>query len=190
MSAVAAKKRINLLPPEEQKEVARLEINAEILHFGIILTASLLVLAAVLFGVNLWLGRTVSKNDQEIAKYSTQLEAYQGTSLQKEVAALNENIENFKMLSEQSMKWSPYLMELATLIPKDVSLDSIQLNRITGKVEVTGRASNRNSVLALRQRVLDSKHFKNINFPLYNLETARNVSWKYRFYLRMEEAEE
>lgn len=189
MTVSASKKRINLLPPQEQKEVARLEINAEILHFGIILISSLLILAAILFGMNLWLGRTVHQNDEEIAKYSSELEAYQGTSLRKEVTALNENMENFKELSEQSMEWSPFLIEFASLIPNDVTIDSLQMSRITGKVEITGKASNRSSVLALRQQVLDSKRFKNINFPLYNLETARNVSWKYRFYLRMEEAD-
>ena len=178
------KKRINLLPPEEQKENHLRVTRLLIIRLGVLGIGSILVLTLILFSARLFLTTTLRQTEADIVANNKTLAGFAGAGLENEIATLNETITNFGSLEGAQKKWSPYLMELARLMPADVSLDSIVINRTSRKVELAGKAANRDSVLELRQNILSSAYFENINFPLYNLVTARNVAWKYRFYLK------
>lgn len=177
------KKFINLLPPEEQRQIQLERANHQIIKFGIWLLASLLAMMAILLTDQLLLSQTLRTSTDQVAVQRQELQRIQGTSIQKEAETLNASLKNFQSLAKQDLKFSPYLIEFAKLLPHDVTIDTFAINRSTRKVEVTGRAGTRDSILELRQNILASEFFENINFPLDNLESARDVSWKYKFYI-------
>lgn len=178
------KKRINLLSPEVQRENRLRVIHFQIIRLGVLGLGSILVLALILFSARLFFGKTWRATSAAIAANNQILAGFAGAGLENEIATLGEIMTNFSSLGATQKKWSPYLVELATLIPEDVSVDSLMISRTSRKVELTGKARSRNSVIQLRQNILGSAYFENINFPLYNLEAPRNVAWKYRFYLK------
>ncbi len=178
------KKRINLLPPGDQNQNRFSDINFQIVRLGSIVTATVLILILGLFVAQLFFENTLSQTEVEIEINKQILAHYQKAGLENEILELNETMSNFNSLLSSQPKWSPYLIELARILPTDVSIDSLKINAATRKVEAAGTSLTRDSVLQLRENILRSRYFENINFPLVNLEKPNNVSWKFRFYLK------
>jgi len=178
------KKRINLLPPEEQKHNTLLDINYQIVRLGLMITATILVLGAGLFVSSLFFENTLDRTESEIASYGLVLARFQKAGLEQEITELNESMANFNSLSRAPTVWSPYLAELARILPAPVSIDTLKIDAQTRQVESSGQAATRDSVLELRRNILKSPYFENINFPLANLQTPVDVPWKFRFYVK------
>ena len=158
--------------------------NFQVINFGVWLVMSFLIMILFLFASGLYLSSSLNYYDQQISSKTEELARLEQTPVQKEAERLNSVLINFKTIAGQDMQWSPYLTELARVLPVDVSIDSLVIDRETKKVEVAGRAATRESVLKLRDNILASNYFENINFPLSNLQAPRDVMWKYKFYLK------
>lgn len=178
------KKNVNLLPPEEQEQIALEQSNFRIIKFGMWWVSSLLLLLVVLLASQFVLSQTAKSTDDQVAAQKLVLAAVERTAVLKQAESVNNTIANFQSLSAQDLRFSPFLIEFAKLLPVDVTIDTLIVSRSTKKVEVSGRAGTRESVLRLRENILGSKYFENVNFPLENLESARDVNWKYKFYLK------
>lgn len=177
-------KSINLLPPEEQKQLGLENYNRQLVHFGIWIVFSLGAVMFILFLSLIFLSRTEKLTRQGAEQANGELRGLEQSLVQKQVEKLNLDLGNFQSLTVQDVKPSSLLIEFASLLPADVSLDAFAISRDDGKVEVSGTARTRASVLQLRSNLLVSENFYNVNFPLSNLQTANDVNWKYRFYIK------
>jgi len=181
-----AKKNINLLPPDEQKQNRIADINVEVRNFGFWIGLSLVILAGF-FAVNeIILLRELDANAEEISTKNAELAELKKTPLRQQMESLNLDLRNFFVLSTAEVYWSNALIELASALPADVTLDHLKLDKKLSRIEIDGHSSTRNSVLVLRENILASPYFRNINFPLANLEKEKNLNWKYRFYVNPE----
>ena len=180
------KKSPNLLPPLEKTNLVWANHHSQISKFGIYLIVSLLVTIAAC-GVGFFaVKHNLSASEKLLVETQREFEQIQETGLAEEIADINLNMGNYGTLSDAHVAWSPVLIEFAKLVPSDVAVTTISIDRETLKVELTGKAALRESVLELRKNIINSTYFHNINFPLFNLESPREVRWKYRFYIRPE----
>ena len=177
------KKYINLLPPEEQKQIAAAARGAQVLSFGFLILFSVAALAVVLFAYQFWLAAEFAAGESEVHARSRALSELQNSSVQSEIANFNADLKNFSALARTENAWGPALFEIVRVLPADLTVDKMSMNA-EGRVELSGRASARASVLQLRQNILGSEFFANVNFPLKNLEKARDGAWSYKFYVR------
>ena len=176
------KKYINLLPPENQKEIRSSRINTHFLDFGIWVVLSLLVFSTVLFISFLILRGNLNAREEEVARENRALAEVKETSVRKEVEDYNQNLTNFQTLAETSETWSKVLIEIAKNLPINLTIDSLSINRLDHKVELSGHAATRGAVLDFRHNLLNSRMFSRVNFPLSNLEKPAELNWKYRFF--------
>lgn len=180
------KKSPNLLPPLEKTNLVWENYHSQLTKFGVYLIMSLLVTIAA-SGVGFFaVKHNLSANEKLLGETQREFEQIQDTGLAEEIADINLNMVNYDTLSSAHVAWSPVLKEFARLVPPDVSITTLSIDRETLKVEITGKAALRESVLELRKSIIDSNYFHKINFPLFNLESPREVRWKYRFYIRPE----
>lgn len=175
----------NLLPPKEQEQLRLKQATSQVLEFGIWSLISLGVCGAILFGGSLVYGIEQQSLTDQLATQSAVLKSFEKQVLEQDVEQLNQDLKNFQILSDQHKNLAPQLVELAQLFPEDVTLDSFLWNRIDGKVKVSGRAGSRESVLSLRTNLLSSKYFRDIDFPLDNLEKANDLNWRYTFFYEL-----
>lgn len=176
------KRLVNLLPPQEQKQIKLQEVQNQLLSFGIWLFLSFLVLAVLLFVGRFFLRTELRLVFDQVAAEARILSEIRKGGLRNEIEAFNHNLENFQLLQEKHENFSKILMELGRILPSDVTIDKLVINRNDKKIEISGRAGTRVSILKLRENILASPYFTNVNFPLANLERPTDVTWRYRFY--------
>ena len=161
-----------------------MQVNQQIRDFGIRLLISLAVLIAIFLAIRFYLNIEVKQTREELARETGLLNSLETSAFRKEVERFNAELANFEILEKKQGKLSGILTEIAQKMPADLTLDRLTVDQSTGRIEIAGRASNRNSVLSFRQALIASERFKNINFPLANLEKPSNVAWQYRFFLK------
>jgi len=174
------KRYINLLPPDEQKEITAAVAIARVSSFGFWLLVSVAVLAALLLAAGFTLTAQLRAANETVAASEDELAKFEQSQLREEVGVFNQDLRNFQTLAAGKTEYSEALREFASILPTELTLDRFAILE-DGRVEVMGRGATRTSALRLRQNVLGSPHFEGINFPLKNLEKARDGEWNYRF---------
>ena len=176
------KRYINLLPPEEQKRVKLEALNFAVAGFGVWVLLSLVFFITLIFAAQVLLNQEIDDVNRQVAARQRELQNIKQPAAQKEIELLNRNSANLQALLPAHQDWTPILVELAAAVPSDLIVDSLVITREDRKIEITGHGATRESVLKLRESLHASSYFRNVNFPLSNLEKARNVEWKYRLY--------
>jgi Tfp pilus assembly protein PilN len=176
-------KFINLLPPDQIKD-NRLElITIQLRNFWIWVAISLLVLFVLAFLSQVVISSGIKDTENQIMALSNSLQSADNRALEKQVAALNKEIDNIDNLQNQHYYWSDALVELGNIIPNELVVDILTLERDTGKVKIQGVSRERSAVLEFWANVKTSAYFNDINFPLANLEKDREVNFSYTFFI-------
>lgn len=177
------KKYINLLSPEDQKDVRLEKTNTALLKFYFWGGLSLVLLFAVLFAGRFYLSFEISQIKDRIAVQQQAVSTEENQKLKKQLGDFNTKLKNLVNLDEHQALWSEVVINFARLVPGDVAIDSFTADRQTGKIKIAGFAKTRESVLQLRDNLLESEFFKDVNFPLSNLTRPTNVNFRYAFFV-------
>lgn len=177
------KKYTNLLPKEEQREISLEKISGRLFRFFLVILASLCILIVAFAAGRLYLQAKISSIRDRIELQENVVSKEDNLKLKQELNEFNGHLSNLVNMEQHHAQWSEVLIEFARLLPQDVAVDSISASRETGFVRITGFALNRDSVLQLRKDLLASPYFKDVNFPLSNLNRATNVTFSYSFFI-------
>jgi len=176
----------NLLAKEDQKEIRLEKATAAILNFFIWVVMSLIILAVFLIAGRVYLTSELSRTETRIELQKQVVSQEENLQLKKTLDELNTHLLNLVNLDEHQGQWSEVLISFARLLPNDVAIDSFTGERQTGRIRVSGFAKTRESVLRLRQNLLASGVFVDVNFPLSNLVKPADLSFNYTFFVNPE----
>jgi hypothetical protein len=175
---------INLLPESEQKELRMQVIAEQVSSFWIWTLLSFVIFGAFSYFGQFTLKDQITQTERTINVRSAVLNSGENEKYKNEVETLNNNIKSFKALNKEHYQWSRVLEEIALILPSDVTLDSLILQRDTGKIDIVATAGERDSILSFWANVIKFPYFANINFPLSNLEKSTDVPFMFTFYLK------
>lgn len=180
-------KQINLLPPSERRELQLQFLANRLLIFWVWVIGGLLTFLFLALLTRFYLDRDISVTEGRIAENKALLDSSDYKDLQDQILQLNRNIKEIKNLQSQHYYWSDALVELSNLVPPDMQLGQINFDKSSGAIVIVGQAKTRDSVIAFWSNVIKSEHFRNINFPLANLEKPELPDFSYTFYVNAEE---
>lgn len=179
-------KRINLLPKIEQREF-KLELLAkQFLTFWLWVMITLVIFVLAIIASQIYLAKQ-NQIIKEALIVKQQTLASTGTAqLKSEIVSLNSQVANIKTLSVNHYYWSKALADLGNILPADAQVDLLTLNRASGQIDIQGTAGTRESVLQFWSELHKSQYFKDINFPLSNLDQAVNAPFTFKFFVNTE----
>lgn len=179
-------KQINLLPKSEQKDLKLQFFSEQLVRFWIWVLISLALFLGLTYLAKEYLNSQIADTDGLIALERQILRSDDNEQLKLEVEGLNNQMLSIRSLSNQHYYWSEALIELARLLSPDVHLDLVVMDRASGKVQIQGTAGNRENVLKFWADVHKSEYFKNIDFPLANLNRATQDPFTFNFFINAE----
>ena len=177
-------KIINLLPKQQQKAIKLELVFSQMLKFWVWIIASLVVFFGLIFATKFYLNHNITQTQNQITANQSVLNSSDYKDLQDQILQLNSSLREINNLRSQHYYWSQALIALSALIPKTVQLNQLTIDRSSGKVDITGQAATRDDVINIWSQVIKSDYFKNINFPLANLEKAKVADFTYTFYVK------
>jgi len=153
---------INLLPPVQKEQIRYAKLNQAALRYLRTLVTVLVALSAI-FGASIFLlnqqadnlAKTVAAQQQDIAKSAPDMK------LAKEAA---DRLTAVKAIQASQTRFSLLLSDLAKVLPKGVSIDSITLTGDDTKpVRITVTGNSYEAMLAFRNAVAGSPRISGVD---------------------------
>lgn len=176
-------KRINLLPKSELRDIKLGFYAGQFLVFWVCVMITLVVFLILVIVSRTYLTNQVNQTQDQISVQKQVLKSSDNELLKQQISDLNDQTSNIQNINAQHYYWSKALVELGNLLVPDIHLDLLTLDRATGQIYIKGIAGSRDSVLKFWSDVHKSAYFKNINFPLANLNQAADDSFEFTFYI-------
>jgi Tfp pilus assembly protein PilN len=151
---------------------------------------SLTVFLILALLARVYLRSELTQTQEQIISKKDILKSSDNEQLKQQVESLNQQIRGINNIQKQHIYWSTALAELGRLFASDIQLDLVSIDRESGKVEVTGLAGSRDSALKFWYDIQNSVYFKDINFPLSNLERATDDTFSFTFTANIENLKE
>lgn len=180
-------KSINLLPKSVNRDLQLELIGKQLMGFWVRAVILMVIFFLLSLATIVYLQSEIGSAEQSIKQNKETLSSSDTKALQTRVQALNNSIANLKSLQDQHYYWSTALIELANLVPADIELDSVVLDRATNRIDLAGRARTRDSAILFWAAIKKDKMFRDINFPLKNLEKAQDSDFTFTFYVNPSE---
>lgn len=173
---------LNLLPPEEKRELKSQQMLRRISVFG---ASSLLyiVVFLVLLSTVRWSLQIQLKAIEEISKKIE--ESDQNRDFQKfkqEVDQINRQLKYFFQLHEETINYSTAITQLTEKAIPGIEFRQLSLNG--QKVSLGGRANNRDTLIMFKEALVNSPDFQNLDVPLSNFLQQNNIDFSFNFELK------
>lgn len=175
-------KRINLLPKTDQRDHKLYVFGKSLIAFWVWVLGSLVIIIVLVYLAKSFLNYQAVQIGSAIDSAKKTLQSSDYEIVKQQIIELNGQIAGINSISTQHYYWTNALSELSNLLAEDLHMTAFGLDRESGMVVIKGIGS-RASVLKFWEDIHKSPYFKDINFPLANLEKATDDNFSYTFYL-------
>ena len=158
----------------------------QLTNFFLLVIVAIAIAVAASILAQVYLKQKTSTLAQRISSQKALLTSSDNRELERQVIDLNNEIKTIESLNQNHYAWSKTMTELARLLPSDMRVTTLSIDRETGKLAISGTADNRDSVLRFWMVAKKSSFIKEIDFPLSNLEKPTTASYNFSMNINLE----
>ena len=101
------------------------------------------------------------------------------------VENINGKMRQLTQVQDGYVKWSTVLKTVIALVPEGVKLNSLALDKNSGRLRLAGQANDRADYLNLENKLGDSILVEKVNAPVSNLLHQNDVAFTLEAFLRL-----
>ncbi len=165
---------INLSPKEDQITYKQERIFLFIKNSFLLVLIFLIFITIILIGAKVHL----EKNLDDLVGSS-----YISANLTKEIKIkvnnINTRLRQINEIQKDYYEFSKPLIDLGQLIPNNIQITSLNLNKNNMQFSLKGISKTREDLLSLQNNLETSPVFKDIKFPLSNLLVKQNINFEF-----------
>jgi len=159
---------INLLPPQEKKQLALEERFKLSVILGIVIISSLISFILILFALRFYfVGQLEIQSiflDEKISANP------QVAELEQDIKNSNKIITDFDSFYDKQYDLTGILSEIIKTVPPEINFNSLSFQPIKegqykAKFSISGLSSTRESLLEFKKRLEENESFKEVSFP-------------------------
>ena len=174
---------LNLLPPIKKQDIKNLLFWQRCLNF-----AWIFIFAASIFGCLLattWLYNYIQYKAivQLVTVNQASSQGQKIKDLEANIRDANNNLDQLTKLDLARTSNFKIIEELIYLLPPNIKLNSLSLNRANNQGSLAGHADQRQDLLTLKANLENSDYFKQIDLPLNNILKENNIDFSLSFSL-------
>jgi hypothetical protein len=175
---------ISLMNIGTEKAYKREKINSTI-NFLIGLNTGLAIFFFAAF-ISTWSLITIIQNNyaEQISSFNSLPASDNVNSLKEKAVIFNNLIDQTSLLAKKEPRWSLIVTEIKNKVVNGISVNNISLSNIDGSLAITGVASNRDSINALKSSFETSDLFSEIVIPLDNLGKKVEIPFSITFKIK------
>ncbi|MEA3273536.1 MAG: hypothetical protein U9Q72_03005 [Patescibacteria group bacterium] len=179
---------INLLPPQQFKKIKLAKLFQK--TTGLIILAFFINFAGLgyLYSLNLKLKNKLDGIKNEAITENTEEKVQNLEHLEEKVKETYGLVEKAKKINQENpLQWSEILKELVSFCGAGIKFKKILVDEKNLKeIKVTGVAISREEVMILKNKLEESIHYQEVNFPISNLTSKTDVMFEFTLKLKNE----
>lgn len=155
---------INLLPPEEKRQLRAARTNSLLLRYNLLLLGAVIFLAASIAITYFYLSTTKANAETVISENNAKVGGL--ASVQADATTFRTNLATAKQILDNEVIYTKVILAIAALLPSGTVLDRLNLDSQTFGTETTiaARVKNYDLALKLKDAFQSSPLFTNVHF--------------------------
>ncbi len=155
---------INLLPPEEKRQLRAARTNTLLLRYNIFLVGALAFLALAIGVTYFYLSSTRAGAESVISENRARVADF--AEVQSNADIFKANLSTAKQILDNEVTYTKVMLSIAALMPSGTVLDKINLDSQTFGTETTlaARATSYENALKIKEAFETSPLFSNVHF--------------------------
>jgi Tfp pilus assembly protein PilN len=162
---------INLLPPDDRKQLRAARTNSLLLRYVVLTGVFVLVLVGEMVGISFILSADKANNEKTIADNEAKTVAYSATKVA--AAQFKSDLATAKYILDNQVPYTKLITRIANTLPSDAVIDSLILNPTTfgTPIQMTIHTKSYQSAINVKQYLQKSEIFKDVSFQSVAQET-------------------
>ena len=165
---------LNLLPPARKQAL-------QIHHIYMLAKNLIIIILLYIIGtaIALLITKMALQNHFNQIVEQTTLTTRYGNLFHKDIRLFNKRLNEVAKIQQEYRTWSDLIYQLVRLVPSGISLTNLSFNpaETDQKILLSGRASDRTSLLEFKNNLENSTFLSEINVPLENLLKKENIDF-------------
>jgi len=155
---------INLLPPEEKRQLRAARSNTLLIRYNIFLVIAVAILGLAVAITYVYLNASKAGAQQTINDNNTKVASY--ADVQTQATQFRTNLSIAKQILDHEVTYTKVILEIANILPSGVVLNNLNLDAQTFGTEtiLVARAKDYASALALKTSFEKSSLFSDVHF--------------------------
>ena len=167
---------INLLPPEQKKELAVQEKKKITVILGLVILFSIICLIIILASLELYLSIQVDSQKSALESIKKQEGKSESQAVQEQVKDSNKKITRINDFYKDRVILVKVFEELIRTIPGGIYLTDLSYSKKSSQIILAGSSPSLDVFDQFHENLKNKEIFENIDFPLSNLANLANFS--------------
>lgn len=165
---------INLLPPDIKEEYAYAWRNTRLVRWVLSFGVALVGLAAISVGGIFYLGQQAENYEGQVSAAEDSLRAQNQAQTVKQVTEISDNLKLTVQVLSKQVLYSQLLKQLATIIPANTILSSLNLSQAQGALDITASTADYTAATQLQVNLADPANKLFTKADIVNISCATN----------------
>jgi Tfp pilus assembly protein PilN len=155
---------INLLPPEEKRQLAASRTNSLLLRYNIFMIGVLAFIGLAIGVTYVYLTNTQATAEHQVAENQSRVSNY--NEVQQQETTFKANLATAKQILDKEIVYTKAILTISRMLPSGVVLESLDLDAQTFGTQTTlaFQAKSIDDTLVLKKVFENSTVFKNAHF--------------------------
>lgn len=146
---------INLLPPEVKQGYLYARRNTQLVHWLIGLTLGIVGIVIIIMVGTLYINRSISSYNQQIAQGQERLKVHKLEDSQKQVQDITNNLKLVIQVLSKEVMFSKMIQKIGGAMPPGSVLTSLEINKTQGGIDLGARATNYQTATQIQVNLSD-----------------------------------
>ncbi len=163
---------INLLSPNDRRQLAAARTNSLLLRYTILLGLVIVVLVIEMAGVYIVLGVEKARNEAVIQDNETKTQSYNSTKIA--ATQFKSDLTTAKYILDSQVPYTKLITTIANTLPSDAVLDTLALNPTSfgTPTQMTVHTKSYQSAIDVKKDLQASKLFSDVSFQSINQDAG------------------
>jgi len=154
---------INLLPPQQKRDLLGEERFKLILILVILLLVFLILLSLILLSIKIYISGQAES--QKILANLGEKELPQFNTLKEKLNSINQDLSKVDSFYEGQFNLTEFLERISKIIPEGIYLNSFSYQKDTSRITLSGFSPTVEVLVDFKESLEKQKDFKEIRFP-------------------------
>ncbi len=165
------------MPPFEKRKIELKELQNKINLLFLWLAIVLLVFIGLLTTTYFILYILLQTQEDLITERQANQKTQEVSQMGERIDQINQRLEIIAQQQNNSVIWTPLLLELNKLTPEDVYLISLNYQGQDKDLHISGYAQTRDGLLTFRDQLKQSPYFADLESPLSNIIKQAEINF-------------
>jgi hypothetical protein len=165
--------RLNLLSDETKNDLKFRRLYSLVVNIDYMLLVGAMFLALVFLGSYQLLSVTYKEFSGKEAVAGSD-----GKKYVEKAKEINDKLRIASKVQTDFVKTSRILKELSSRIPEGISLSYIKIDLSNKSIKIAGLAKERETLLSLKEKIMESQVFNEVDSPLQNILQKEDVEFE------------